>query len=510
MEGLQEYLKVFKSWVYVIAVSILSCTSVSEQEIRQEFIFTPVTSDFTNAKASTGGISLIDIDDDSDLDVYVSNGYDVSSTSPEPQKNRLYINDGKGGLILDELSVLSNDSMFSSGSTWGDFNNDGFIDVFISNQRAQDNVLFKGEGPGIFTKVESILSGDGGHSYSANWVDIDLDGDLDLYVANGGLSHREEDFIYRNEGIDSFVKVTSTGITKDTLSTIGGLWRDFDHNGLPDLYVSHRLSLDRVYFNQGNWVFKMVELEAPVAERYSFPKSAGTASDIDNDGDIDIYQTSLMGGANFLFINDGKAGFKFEEAGALTSLGGHTYGAIFADLNNDGMQEAVAANWGSSAQFFSQKGEEGEWVNTEILGDHILFASTISSGDLNGDGKQDLLLPQWPNSRGEFEKNHVYLNETTRAGNWLSIKLEGIKSNRSAIGAKIRICCTDGKNSLLIYDEISSQQTWRSQSGLSKQFGVGQCRVIDTLRIEWPSSKATALENVKVNQLLRIKESNTN
>ncbi|MBO6525263.1 MAG: CRTAC1 family protein [Balneolaceae bacterium] len=504
-----KYLKKTQSTIYLITISILSCTSISERDVREKIIFTHTTSDFTNGRASTGGISLIDIDGDSDLDVYVSNGYDVSSTSPKPQKNRLYINDGLGGLHLDELSLLSNDSMFSSGSTWGDFNNDGFIDVFITNQRAQNNALFKGEGPGIFTKMESIVSGDRGHSYSANWVDVDADGDLDLYVANGGLSHREEDFLYRNEGRDSFVKVTSTGITKDTLSTIGGLWRDFNHDGLPDLYVSHRLSLDRVYFNQGNWEFEMVELEAPVIERYAFPKSAGTASDIDNDGDIDIYQTSLMGGANFLFINDGNGVFKFKESGALTSLGGHTYGATFADFNNDGVQEAVVANWGSSAQFFSQKQEGYEWVHTEVLGDQILFASTISSGDLNGDGKQDLLIPQWPNSKGEFEENHIYLNESRNVGNWLSIKLEGIKSNRSAIGARIKIECINGGKRLLVYDEVSSQQTWRSQSGLTKQLGVGHCKIIDTLRIEWPSSKVTELQNVAVNQLLKIKEPNT-
>ena len=492
--------------IFLLCVIFTACQQNQKKELGElSFVF--VEKGFGDEKASTGGISLIDIDNDHDLDVYVSNGYDVSAAEPTPQQNRLYINDGNGNLNLDELSVLSNADMYSSGSTWGDYNNDGFIDVFISNQRAQNNALYKGLGKGEFELVDNLVSNDKGHSYSANWVDIDADGDLDLYVANGGLSHREEDFLYRNDGENSFQKINSTAISKDTLSTIGGLWRDFNKDGLPDLYASYRLQFDRIYLNKGDWEFEVLELEASVPERYSFPKSAATVGDIDNDGDIDIYQTTLMGGANFMFINDGEGNFTFKDFNELTSIGGHTYGAVFDDFNNDGQAEAAVANWGSSVQLF--KAHNGIFFKEQGLhfSGRVFFASTITSGDLTGDGLADLIIPQWPNSKGDFEENKLYVNTTSNTGNWIKIKLIGIQSNRSAIGAKINLTCTSKGKEKNLYDEVSSQQTWRSQSGLIKHFGVGTCENIEALKIEWPSSKITQLDEIKVNQLLLIKES---
>ncbi len=467
--------------------------------------FSATKGEFTKDHSSTGGISLIDIDNDLDLDVYVTNGYDVSADEAIPQKNRLYINDGKGHLSIDKESVLSNDSLFSSGSSWADYNNDGFVDVFISNQRAQNNTLFKGTGKG-FIKVDNITSNDQGYSYSANWVDIDLDGDVDLYVANGGLSHSQEDYLYRNDEGDVFTRIISTPVTRDTIATIGGLWRDFNQDGYPDLFASYRLAIDRVYINKGNWEFEEVLLDSPVKERYAFPKSAGTVADIDNDGDLDIYQTSLMGGANFLFINDGDGSFTFKEAGALTSAGGHTYGAAFSDFNNDGVKEAITANWGSSVQLFIRNESTYVWVNESSLSEQILYASSISVGDVNGDGKQDVFIPQWPNSRGDFESNLFYINTTRETGNWVKIKLTGTHSNRSALGAGVKINCRQKKGDLTLFESLSSQKSWRSQSGLILFFGVGDCEYLERIEVKWPSLKTSILHDISVNQLLEIEE----
>jgi hypothetical protein len=462
---------------------------------------------FSNERASTGGISLIDVDGDTDLDVFVSNGYDVSQENPTPQKNQLYINDGSGKLNFDKSSLLSEDEMFSSGSTWGDYDNDGNIDVFIANQQGQHNALFLGNGEGDFQRVTNmIVTQDSGYSYSANWVDIDLDGDLDLYVANGGISHKEEDFLYENTGNGEFRKRSEPEFTQTELSTIGGLWNDFNGDLFPDLYVSYRLEKDRIYFNKGDWKFEVYTLDSPHKERYSFPKSAGTAGDFDNDGDIDIYQTTLMGGANFLFLNDGTGNFEFREAGMLTSAGGHTYGALFSDLNNDGEQELISANWGSSLQIFSGRGNSFDQSIVKKLSERIFYASTISVGDLNGDGRQDVIIPQWPNTPGFFERNEIYQNDTGKAGNWVKIKLTGTKSNRSGIGAKIRITCQTPNRIIKQYRTVTSQQTWRSQNGLIQHFGLGSCSIIDEINVEWPSAEVSTLRRMLINRTIEVTE----
>ncbi|MGN8226054.1 CRTAC1 family protein [Gracilimonas sp. BCB1] len=492
-------------FLLTVIIGFTSCTANNYEQA--EWQFTKIDSDFTAQRASTGGISLIDIDGDYDLDVYVSNGYDVSSGDPQPQKNRLYINDGDGNLKPEESSILSNDEMFSSGSAWADVNNDGLVDVFIANQRSQDNALFLNMGNGDFKQVEnSVVGNDGGHSYSANWSDIDNDGDLDLYVANGGISHQQADFLYENNGDETFTKVQNTPITRDTLSTVGGLWRDFNGDNLPDLYASYRLQKDRIYFNNGGWEFDEYTLDAPGTERYSFPKSAGTAGDVDNDGDIDIYQTSMMGGANFLFINNGKGEFEFMESGRLTSAGGHTYGALITDFDNDGLPDVVAANWGSSVNLF--RNQDGRFVpeSNTAFSERVFYASTIITGDIDGDGKQDILIPQWPNTKGDYERNEWYQNSAKKTGNWLKIKLRGTQSNSSGIGAKIEVTCEEGSEIVNQTRIVSSQQTWRSQGGLIQQIGLGNCSAVKEVLVRWPSARESIMDEIPVNQLLEITE----
>ncbi|HBX67221.1 MAG TPA: hypothetical protein DEG32_14075, partial [Balneolaceae bacterium] len=126
-------------------------------------------------------------------------------------------------------------------------------------------------------------------------------------------------------------------------------------------------------------------------------KSTGTVGDIDNDGDLDIYQTSLMGGANFLYVNNGNGNFEFVEKDGLTSVGGHTYGTLMDDFDNDGDQDIAIANWGSGVQLFKNKGAEFELLVNTAFHNRIFFASTITSGDFNNDGKPDIIIPQWPN-----------------------------------------------------------------------------------------------------------------
>ena len=170
----------------------------------------PVVTD----RASTGGVSLVDYDGDGDPDLFVTNGYDVSAEAPEPQLNRLYRNDG-GVFVPVTEGPLVEDQGYSSGSTWADIDNDGDLDVFVTNQQDQNNSLYLNDGNGVFTAVtEGPVVSDGGHSYSAAWVDIDNDGWVDLFVANGGMSHAQVNFLYRNLGDGNFERITDGEIVQ--------------------------------------------------------------------------------------------------------------------------------------------------------------------------------------------------------------------------------------------------------------------------------------------------------
>jgi hypothetical protein len=148
-------------------------------------------------RASTGGVSLVDVDSDGDDDLYVTNGYDVSAEERTPQANRLYLNDGQGKLVLDPDHPLSNDSAFSSGSTWSDYDNDGDLDLFVGTQYRRANLLYRNEGNGLFSQVmEGDAAVEGGHPLGAAWADFDNDRDLDLLVANWGSAP----VLYVNDG----------------------------------------------------------------------------------------------------------------------------------------------------------------------------------------------------------------------------------------------------------------------------------------------------------------------
>ena len=163
-------------------------------------------------RASTGGITWVDFDGDGDDDAFVTNGYDVSNSPAVPQPNRLYEN--VDGHFVGLRNELAEDAGFSSGSAWADLDNDGLVDLFVPNQRRQDNFLYRNMGGGSFLRLsESRASTDGGLSFAATWGDIDSDGYVDLFVANGGLSGAGRDFLYRNLAGRAFQRrVTSEGV----------------------------------------------------------------------------------------------------------------------------------------------------------------------------------------------------------------------------------------------------------------------------------------------------------
>jgi hypothetical protein len=455
-------------------------------------------------RASTGGVSWIDYDGDGDEDVYVTNGYDVSAQSPSPQKNRLYRNDGGGLFAPVAAGSLVQDDGFSSGSTWGDFDNDGDADLFVPNQQDQENFLYRNDGGTFVRLLDSDPARDGGHSYSAAWVDLDRDGLLDLFVSNGGLSHSGPDFLYRNEGGGRFSRITAgAAVTADGASG-GAVWGDYDNDGDQDLFVANRAGNNALYRNDGDWQLTLVE-ESPLGTDGA-PALAADWGDMDNDGDLDLYVATMYGMANLLYRNDGDGRFTALEEGAAVLDAGHTYGVNWADCDNDGDLDLAVVNWGAAAVLYLNDGTGGfTRCVAGDLGRRITYGACLAWADYDDDGDLDLYLGSWPNSPGPGEQNLLYRNET-EASAWLKIRLEGTESNRSAIGARITVQTRHQGVLTSQIREVSAQSSFRSQNSLIQHFGLGEADKTLQVIVRWPSGRVSTLSDVPANQLLDVSE----
>jgi hypothetical protein len=459
----------------------------------------PVAAD----RASTGGVSLVDYDGDGDTDLFVTNGYDVSAEEPSPQPNRLYRNDG-GTLVSVAEGPMVEDAGFSSGSTWADYDNDGDLDVFVTNQQDQNNFLYRNEGNGSFTRItDGPVVSDGGHSYSAAWVDVDNDGWVDLFVANGGMSHTQENFLYRNLGDGSFERISDSPVVQGEEPSCGSAWGDYDNDGDQDLVTtSYRFgTLPTLYRNDGDFRFTPIEgvFDGPI-----FASSAAAWSDLDTDGDLDLVISGVFGLANRIYLNEGDGRLERVVADAASLEGGNSYSLTAFDAENDGDQDLLVANWGSAPAMYLNNGSGGfTSLPVERLDAPIAYASSAAAGDIDGDGLLDLVIGSWPNAPGPEEENLVLMNRSSR-GNWLEVQLVGTESNAAAIGARIEVTVVaDGPAQLV--REVQSHTGWRSQSDLVQHFGLGSSDTVDVV-VRWPSGTEDRVGGVAANRRIVIVE----
>ena len=216
-------------------------------------------SDLMAERASTGGITWVDFDGDGDDDAFVTNGYDVSARNAVPQPNRLFEN--VGGRLEPIDNVLSEASGFSSGSAWADFDNDGRIDLFVPNQRGQNNFLYRNQGGGSFRLLDSSPPAvDGGETFSATWGDVDADGLIDLFVANGGLSGAGRDLLYLNRKGAKFTSVDFEPMVEHATQSGGATFVDYDLDGDVDLFVPGAVT--RMYRNERSDGFGIFEIDS--------------------------------------------------------------------------------------------------------------------------------------------------------------------------------------------------------------------------------------------------------
>lgn len=508
-----------QNWSRVITLALLALVpACASTELDPENLPDEAVLDFeaveiagvTTDHASSGGAAWVDYDDDGDLDLFVTNGYDVSQAEPTPQTNRLYRNDGLGGFEAIDSGPLAEVEGFSSGNTWGDYDNDGDLDLFVTNQQDQDNLLFRNEGGGSFSQVvDALPARDGGHSYAAGWVDFDHDGWLDLFVGNGGMSHTGPNRLYRNTGDGEFVVVIEGAIVTDEAPSCGFAWGDYDNDGDVDLFVANQgfnpaNNNNALYRNDGAGAFTPV-LESPVVNDH-MPSSAAAWVDVDNDLDLDLHLTNLYGLADLLYLNDGTGGLEPATDSPVSLEGGYGFDANWEDYDNDGDIDLVVANWGSSVNLYLNDGH-GSFNRVEAgdLTGRIHHAGTIASGDYDADGDVDIYIANWPNGPGPEETNRLYRNR----GNdhhWLQVRLTGTTSNRSAIGARVLVTTGEGAEAVTQMREQVSQTGFRGQSSMIAHFGLGTATEVARVEVVWPSGKRSTQAEVAVDRQIEIVE----
>ena len=432
---------------------------------------------------------------------YDNDGYpDLIVADAWRAPNRLYHNNGNGTFSRVAEGTIARDAGDSAAAVWGDYDNDGDLDLFVTAFDPPRDCFYRNEGDGHFTKVsEGAWVMDTGRGVGAAWGDYDNDGFLDLYVANW----RENNFLYRNNRDGTMTRITSGPPASSGGDSYGCTWADYDGDGDGDLFVAGVISDDEQQFlNNGDGSFTRV-MTGP------FPRSGGndhgiSCADYDNDGDLDLL---VIGWNNRLYRNDGAEGLTPVSASGLESA--ISENGAWGDYDNDGYLDLFISNYDSANVLFRNNGD-GKFARvTEGALVHDRGRSCgCAWADYDNDGDLDLFVANgldYIDGTRPPEPGFLYRNDGGTS-HWLILRLVGVASNRSAIGAKVRALATIQGKTFWQLHEVSGGSGQCSQNDLRVHFGLGDARTVETLRIEWPSGITQILKNVPANQHLTIEE----
>ena len=483
-----------------------------------------------------GGVAAFDYNNDGRIDLFFTNGAELPSLSKSSPRyaNRLFRNDGNGRFtdVTDEAGLAG--SGYAIGAAAADFDNDGFVDLFVAG--VNESHLYRNVGGRRFEDVSKQAGIHGGSwSVAGGWFDYDRDGLLDLFVVNyvqwtaqgNPLCHdpsgrftvychpREfqgsANTLYHNLGGGRFQDVSAaSGVAKSVGKGMSLAIADYDGDGYPDVYVTNDTVPNFLFHNLRNGRFEEVAFNAGAAlpdDGRAVSSMGADFRDYDNDGLPDLVYTALKGETFPLFRNRGKGQFQdftyASQLGRLTSaLSG--WSIALADFNNDGWKDLFTANSHATDNIELFSGDRYKLPNTVFVnqGDGKFVAGPAFAAprahrgaavaDFDGDGKLDVVVTVL-GAKPEF-----WRNTSPGADHWIEVRLIGTSSNRDAIGAVIRT----GNQ----WNQMTSSAGYASSSLAPVHFGLGQQSVIPELTIEWPSGIVQKLTHVKADQRLVIRE----
>jgi len=497
--------------------------------------------EFYSPEIVAGGLALLDVDGDGLLDIYLVQSGQIRATADEGPGNQLYHNRGDGSFEDWTASSGADDRGYGMGAASGDFDNDGVMDIYVTN--VGPNVLFKGNGDGTFIDVtEKAGVGDSGFGSSAAFVDFDHDGDLDLYVANyldwsveterecansagqrdycapGVYNAPSIDVLYRNRGDGTFEDITeAAGIAAAFGTGLGVACGDFTGNGWEDVFVANDGRPDQLWVNLGTGKFEDRGLRLGCALDNNGVAKAGmgvAAADIDDDGDLDLLVSNLRRESDSLFINQGT---HFQDATAVSGLGliGRAFtrfGTGWADFDNDGVLDLYQANGRvvtdvdghrSSDPFaepnlvyrgirggrFEELAQRGGTENALI---HTSRGAAF--GDLDNDGGIDVVVMNRDGAP------YLLYNTVGGAGHWLTVRVLD-DHGRDAIGASVTIEL-DGRR---VRRDVRTAYSYCAASDPRVHFGLGARTSVPKLVVRWVDGLETTHPVPGVDRILEIR-----
>ena len=549
--------KIIQVFFYITILGSTSCSG------KQSIQFEDISFDagVADVAVNSSGPSFIDYDNDGDIDIYVNTEY-----HGENQGNRLFENDGSGYFI--DVAVergVDNKYALGRGASWGDYDNDGDMDLIVSNlpssggTKIPPTTLFKNllieTGSANFrnatiesnlfranVKEDREIGGIGNTGAGVAWADYDNDGDLDLYWKCA--DYDIDNALFRNNGDGTFTDVTEeagAGII-DLVAEAGSQgspnWTDVNQDGWIDLLVTNEGSEKILFLNQENGTFKNItrSFRAPSGTVFLNPGNANGAciGDIDNDGDMDIFlPTADQSNRLYISLLSDTGSLSYKDI-SLSSGIDHKSGArgcTMGDFDNDGLIDIYVNNGGLQntlindvinlpifVQFyiaiepaynklFQNNGDLTFSDVTKTSGTEVLgIGSGVGNADLDDDGFLDLFLTNrtFYNSDKqitESDRNYLLRNKGN-GNNWIKIELTGTKSNTNAYGARVKVMAGES----IQYREHTSAHGYNSANDYRLHFGLANEESIDSIEIIWPSGERQLLTDVAVNQTLSIEE----
>jgi|UPI0005D24A02 hypothetical protein len=503
------------------------------------------------------GVAFYDYDNDGWIDIFLVNGWRLEGFAKGQEPTCHLFKNNRDGTFTDVTAKAGlARSGWGQGCCIGDYDNDGHDDLFVSYYG--QNALFHNNGNGTFTDVTAkagLLQSRLRWNSGCAFLDYDRDGHLDLFVANyidfdlktaptpesGPCEYKGilvacgppglpggKNILYHNNGDGTFTDVSEKAGMWNTVGNyaLSVAVADFDNDGWPDIYVANDSTAATLYQNQKDGTFKDIAIEAGAALSPDGKPQAGmgvTVGDYNRDGTLDIAKTNFAGDTDSLYTNLGDG--SFEDDTYLSGLGVNTrylgWGIGFFDMDNDGWLDLLVSNGHVYPEVSTSKTEapyaehkylyrnlrNGRFEDvTEKGGPGIttpVAARGCAFGDYDNDGDLDIVvncvnsLPQLLRCDSEWKRN------------WIKIKTIGTKSNRTGIGARVKVvarCQPDAKQPLVQIDEVRSGGSYYSQNDLRLHFGLDQAKTVDLVEVRWPSGQVDSYSGLAVNQLYLLEE----
>jgi hypothetical protein len=513
-----------------------------------------------------GGVALFDYDSDGWPDIFLVNGTSLNPVTRDRQPTSYLFHNNRDGTFTDvtEKARLTR-SGWGQGCCVGDYDNDGFEDLFVSYWG--HNVLYHNNGDGTFTDVSEQAGVAGSETrWGAGccFLDYDRDGRLDLFVANyvnfdparapkpgqGIYCNYNEipvpcgpqgfaggtNILYRNRGNGTFADVSEeSGIARprgpSSMVVVNRNWQptgsygmgaaaaDFDNDGWPDIYVACDSAPSLLYYNNHDGTFREVAVPAGCAfdENGVAQSGMGVAvGDFDADGSLDIVRTNFSDQLTTLYRNFGNGAF--DDVSIKAGLGVNRkylgFGVGFLDYDNDGWKDLFIANGHVYSQIIGRKLHvtykqpkilyrnlgNGRFEDISLKVGPALRAENLGRGcafgDFDNDGDVDIVVNNLDGAPT------LLRNDGGNKNNWIMIKCVGTRSNRSAIGTRVKV--TSGEHSQI--DEVMSGSSYYSQNDFRLHFGLGRATKADSVELVWPSGRKESFANLAANQLFVLQE----